>query len=324
MARASCSKSTGAGSNRWIIASTHLRRAIRQPPEILRQAHDKEDRIHGDCVSWSWPCRLLCWPDACPHTTAGSARTQAAGTSLQPAQQLQSTTRLRADLDAVKAAATEGDLLVAVAQAQRDCQAVTGTHANSNDALWQRVLTNLQQALSDVSQLADAHSSTPDATNPLRLRASSGHSKRGPKFRSPSKPPSSSSSPIISELQNADKLLRRVGQGLGYVISVNNGRQPGGTVTILNTGDGPYPDIHCGIAEATCSGVVLALNTVGISFQPKSGVSVYTIGKIDSTPDGACNALYQAKPQPPGTQASCDVTATSGQNITITPHWVPS
>jgi hypothetical protein len=65
------------------------------------------------------------------HTTAGSARTAAAGTSLQPAQQLQSATRLRADLDAVKAAATEGDLLVAVAQAQRDCQAVTGTHANS-------------------------------------------------------------------------------------------------------------------------------------------------------------------------------------------------
>jgi hypothetical protein len=256
------------------------------------------------------------------HTTAGSARTLATGTALQPAQQLQSTTRLRVDVGAVKAAATEGDLLVAVAQAQRDCQAVTGTHANSNDALWQQTLTDLQQALSDVGQLADANSSTPDATNPLNSRASGGRSKPGPKSPSPSKLPSSSSQ-IISELQNADKLLRRAVQDLGYVISVNNGRQPGGTVTILNAGGGPYPDIHCGIAEATCSGVVLALSTVVISFQPKSGASVYRIGKIDSSPNGACNALYQPSPQPPGKQASCDVTATSGQNITITPHWVP-
>jgi hypothetical protein len=254
------------------------------------------------------------------HTTAGSPRTQAMGTALQPAQQLQSTTQLRADLDAVKAAATEGDLVVAVAQAQRDCQAVTGTHANSNDARWQQTLIDLQQALSDVSQLAAAHSSTPDATNPLKSRASGGRSKLGPKSRSPSNPPSSH---IISELQNADKLLRRVLQDLGYVISVNNGRQAGGTVTILNTGSGPYPDIHCGIAEATCSGVVLALSTVGISFQPKSGASVYKIGKIDSTPKGACNAWYQPNPQPPEKQARCEVTATSGQNITITPHWVP-
>jgi hypothetical protein len=257
------------------------------------------------------------------HTTAGSARTHATGTSVEPAQQLQSTTRLRADLDAVTAAATEEDLLVAVDQAQRDCQAVTGTHANSNDALWQQTLTNLQQALADVSQLADANSSTPDATNPLKSSASGGPSRPGPKSPSPSKPPSSPPSQIISELKNADKLLRRVVQDLGYVISVNNGRQPGGTVTILNTGSGPYPDIHCGIAEATCSGVVLALNTVGISFQPKSGVRVYEIGKIDSTPNGACNAWYQPNPQPPGKQAGCDVTATSGNNITITPHWVP-
>jgi hypothetical protein len=249
------------------------------------------------------------------HTTAGSARPLSTGTALQPAQQLQSATRLRVDVGAVRAAATEGDLLVAVAQAQRDCQAVTATHVNSNDALWQETLTDLQQALSDVGQLADASSSTPNAPNPLKSRASGRRSKPRPK--SPSSP-----SQIISELQNADKLLRTAANDLGYVISVNNGRRPGGTVTILSTGGGPYPDIHCGIAEATCSGVVLALSTVVISFEPKSGASVYRIGKIDSTPHGACNAWYQPNPRPPGKQAGCDVTATSGQNITITPHWL--
>jgi hypothetical protein len=66
---------------------------------------------------------------------------------------------------------------------------------------------------------------------------------------------------------------------------------------------------------------VLALYTVGLVFKPSTGATNYQISTIDST-DGACNAFYQTPTgQPPGDSAWCNVTASSGKTVTITPHW---
>jgi len=116
------------------------------------------------------------------HTGGGPASLSASGAGassravrqpIPPDEQLESSTQLQSDLDALTAAPTVGDLQTAVTQLQQDYNAVASSAVSADGADWQHAINSLQQTLADASQLADANSSTPDALNPLNSNASS-------------------------------------------------------------------------------------------------------------------------------------------------------
>jgi len=245
-----------------------------------------------------------------PPASGTGTSTHAAGQPIPPRQQLQSTIQLQSDLDALTAptTATEGDLLNAVATLQQHYQAVAGSHAGSDDADWQQALNQLQQALAAVQQLANANSSTPDAPNPLHQGSSTTSASPQTPPTPPTPPPTGN--PVVDRINDAVHGLQKVTNALSFTVKVIN---PGtGTVTDFDTLSNPV--ISCGPAHTRCQGVVFFTDTLHLVFQPLLG---RTVGNIQSDPNGTCNPTYVTG----NTRADCNVSATPGVTVTITPQW---
>jgi hypothetical protein len=244
-----------------------------------------------------------------PPTSTTGASTHVAAPPIQPDQQLQSSTQLQSDLDALKAAPTEGDLLKTVNMLEEHFGAVSGTRASSNDADWQQALNKLQQVLTDVQQLANANSSDPNAPNPLNSSASTSHAVPPPTQPEP-RAPKPSPTDIIDEINKAFDLLTKVSKGVAYEVKISNA----GPGDVMNDNGVTVPPINCGPAHSVCRGYVLAVNTASFRFAPSSGG---TISKIDSSPKGS--ATCEIRKDKGG--AVCRVNGTAGATITITPTW---
>jgi hypothetical protein len=186
---------------------------------------------------------------------------------------------------------------------------------SSDGADWQHAINSLQQTLADVSQLANANSSTPDAPNPLNSNAASDHTSPGAKSPAPAKPAPPSPSEIISEVKDVFGMLGTVIKHLAFTIIINNAGP--GTVTT----NASHPRIYCGPAKSQCKGYVLATSTAQLAFKDLNGGGFW-IDKVDSNPEWSCNANYNTG-KSPAESASCNVSATSGNTVTVTPHWVP-
>lgn len=249
-----------------------------------------------------------------------SASTQAAGQTMPPRQQLQSSIQLQSDLDALTAptTATEGDLLNAVATLQQHYQAVAGSHASSDDADWQQALNTLQQALAAVQQLANANSSTPDAPNPLHQSPST-TSTSSPAPAAPLTPapttttpttPAPTGNPVVDAINKAFAGLQKVANILSFTVIVKNT----GTGTVTDANGRSNPSINCGPAKTICQGRVFSTDQEQLIFQPLQG---RIVGDIGSDPNGACDAKYQTG----RTQAECMIGATPGATVTVTPQW---
>lgn len=250
-----------------------------------------------------------------PSASGNGASSRAAGQPISPDQQLESSTQLQADLDALTGAPTVGDLQTAVTRLQQDYNAVASSAVSSDGADWQHAINSLQQTLADVSQLANANSSTPDAPNPLHSNASRDHTSPGAKSPAPAKPAPPSPSQIISEVKDVFGMLGTVIKHLAFTIIVNNAGP--GTVT----GNASHPRIYCGPSKTQCKGYVLATSTAALAFQDLNGGGFW-IDKVDSKPEWSCNANYNTG-KSPAPSASCNISATSGNTVTVTPHWVP-
>jgi uncharacterized protein YukE len=253
-----------------------------------------------------------------PSGPAGTSG-HAAGRPISPDQQLDSSTQLQSDLDALTAAPTVGDLQNAVTQLQNHYKAVAGSAVTNDAADWQQAINNLQQTLTDVSQLVEANSSTPDAPNPLNSSGSGNQSTTG--APSPAKPakPGQSPTEIINEVKEAAGLLGGVIKKISFAVIINNS----GPGTVSNSNGGTHPKIDCGPAKTKCKGYVLATSTVSFDFRPPNNGSKYWIDAIESVPQWSCNPNY-SEGKKPSPLANCSVSATAGNTVTITPNWVPS
>jgi hypothetical protein len=271
--------------------------------------------------TFSWHSGPTAGSTVSSPTTRSSASTPAAGPPIQPAQQLQSSTQLQTDLEALKAAQTEGELSNALNGLRQHYQAVTGSHANSNDVDWQQALGKLLLTLGDVQQLANTNAADPNAPNPLSSGASSSHAPSAPNPPVPAAP-NPASEILINEIKQTFDQLTTVINHVAYAITVNNPAGPeGGPFGIVHGGPS-YPDIKCGPAQNMCNGYVLALTTVSLAFDAPDGGKDFQIGTIDSAPAGACNPTYVPNRKAPAPTASCHVSGAAGMTVTITPHWV--
>jgi hypothetical protein len=235
--------------------------------------------------------------------------------TIQPAQQLTSAQQLQSDIKAVEAAADEQRLQQALRELQQDYMAVAGTAAQAakSAADWQQALASLNQSIATASKAANASSGNPSAPNPITATGGSG-------------------SDIISQLNDAYDLLSKVIGDITYTIVVHNADNPGGVATAQVAGFGPFPAINCGVNQSNgtngtaCAGVVLALTTVRVDFVG-SGIGVtpfYTIGMVTTDPGQSCSKTGYFPSGPAAGhygQESCNVTAASGQTVTLTPMW---
>jgi outer membrane murein-binding lipoprotein Lpp len=322
------SKSTGGDPNCPIIPRERVRRAIAERPNQLGQAHDEKRpdmrRLRFVALAVSTVVLAGCGSG---HNGAGAnspASTHAAtGQTITGAQELESATQLEADLNALCADTSEGDLLKTVDALQQDYQAVAGSTGNEDDADWQKALNKTQQVLTDVRQVADANASNPDGPNPLDCETTS------------TTPPAPAAAPqprgfAFTDLTDALDSVSTVEKNTGYLIAILNAIQPpntpDGIVQAPKHQFGPYPAIKCGsdgVSKAryqSCSGWVTSGEVVGIEFAPaRPKGKPYGIGPIDG-----CKARWNSrKPnQPPGSGATCSVSETKGAQVKITPYWV--
>jgi hypothetical protein len=271
--------------------------------------------------TFSWHTGQTGQSAASSPTASSRASSHAAIPPIQPAQQLQSSTQLQSDLEALHVAQTEGELVDALNGLRQHYQAVAGSHANANDADWQQALSKLQQALADIQRLADTNASDPNAPNPLNTGASSSHATSEPK---PPVPPAPNPVADITnnEIKQAFDQLTAVINHVAYAITVNNPSGPVGGPFGTVHGGPSYPDINCGPAQDTCKAYVLTQTAVLLAFDAPEGGKNFQIGTIDSAPTGACNPAYVPNGKPPAPTASCHVTGTAGMTVSITPHWV--
>jgi hypothetical protein len=271
--------------------------------------------------TFSWRAGETGGASAPPPTPSKRASTHAAVPAIQPAQQLQSSTQLQSDLEALKAVPTERELIAALNQLRQHYQAVAGSHANPNDADWQQALGKVQLTIADVQQQADTKSSDLEAPNPINPGALSGGGTPAPNPPIPP-PPNPVADIVNNEIKQTVDLLATVINHVAYSITVDNPTgpedRPSGTVH----GGPPYAEINCGQAQNVCKSYVLALTTVPLTFDAPDGGKTFQVGPIDSAPAGACNPAYAPPGKAPAPTASCHVSGSAGMTITITPHWI--
>jgi hypothetical protein len=230
-------------------------------------------------------------------------------------------------IQSVEDAPTVASLTSAITQLSQALTAAESAASSSssaaNSALSQATMA-LSQAVTSLQKLApkssQSSSSSPSSSAPSPLQK-------------PSAANSNAVKSILDDLNSGYTLLEKVLKDLGIlpITSTTKAGQPSKkspptgntfTLSVTRTFEGTVtasgtPGISCGIANDMCQASEQAGSTVGVTFSGQSGSTTYYFESVASNPINACD------PGSVGTQTtSCDVTATAGVTVTLTPHWV--